>query len=108
MITFDFLEDVRLGNIWLPKATDCRGYTCVTPPTKAMLAEYNSEALRDMISQPENQKRPRAWKDSVRSLANKLLIHLPDKHFQMMLLKHVCPEHEIFGKNYVRPRIKKR
>ena len=43
--TFEFCDMVRLRTIWLPKAEDCKGYTCVDKPTKFELAQFNSTAL---------------------------------------------------------------
>ena len=36
--TFEFCDMVRLKTLWLPKAEDCKGYTCVDKPTKFELA----------------------------------------------------------------------
>ena len=46
IITRIFMDAIRTKKIWLPKAEDCCGYTCVTPPSKLVLADYNAKALR--------------------------------------------------------------
>ena len=46
MVTKDFLDEVRTKKVWLPKADECRGYTCVQKPTKLVLAKYTADALR--------------------------------------------------------------
>ena len=71
---------VRLKTLWLPKAGDCKGYTCVTPPTKAELAQYNAKALRESANNA-GQDIPRWQRDAVHELANRILERPPDKHF---------------------------
>ena len=57
IVTFDFLDSVRVGLIWLPKTDECVGkyqdkfdefllaYSCPSPPSKEVLAGYISEAI---------------------------------------------------------------
>ena len=42
IITTEFMDGVRAKSIWLPKAEECIGYTCVSPPSKIVLANYNA------------------------------------------------------------------
>ena len=105
MVTFEFLDQVRSQDIWLPKADDCRCYTCVTPPTKLQLADIVSRLLQAKAN--TDKSIPRWQKEPIRNLATRILNSPPQKEFQLFLIKHLCPDHEIFHKSYVRPVPKK-
>ena len=64
IVTFDFLDSVRVGLIWLPKTHECVGkyldklnellvylaYSCPSPPSKEILAGYISEAIQEGLA----------------------------------------------------------
>ena len=99
---------VRKRELWMPKAADCCGYSCVTPPTKQVLAEYNCKALNNHANNADPKTVTREQKEAVRELARRIMYVPPDRGFQLMLLKHVDSTHFVFDKNYVRPKIQKK
>lgn len=105
LVTFDFLDKIRSQEIWCPKAEDCTYYTCVTPPTKLELAGILNKLLQSKAN--TDKSIPRWQKDPIRNLAARILNSPPQKEFQLLLIKHLAPKHEIFHKSYVKPVNKK-
>ena len=107
MITKPFLDEVRTKKVWLPKADECMGYTCVQKPTKLVLSKYLADALKREAQNADPKQATREERDAVLLLATRILENPPDAHFQLTILKKVEPDHFVFAKNYVRPRIKR-
>ena len=36
--SFEFLDQVRTGNAWLPATKECKMYSCLQPPNRPVLA----------------------------------------------------------------------
>ena len=50
---------------------------------------------------------PQATRDAIRKLMVAILEKPPNKGFQLTLLKHVCHDHFVFSKGYVKPKPQK-
>ena len=48
--SFDFLDGVRTGENWLPKAKDCTMYSCLCPPPKDELSQIVADGIMQNIS----------------------------------------------------------
>ena len=83
-MTIDYMENVRLGYVWVPKHEQVRKRPCPTPPLKRVIYEVISNA------------------------ANEFSVDLGfrDEHdvgvdYLLDILSTICPDHEFFHKSYV-------
>ena len=78
-------------------------FSVVDQPTKLQLAGFLNEAIRAKLA-TQLASQPKKWRDSVTALAERIVQNPPSKQYQLILLRHIAPHHEIFAKNYVKPK----
>ena len=104
IVTYEFLEKVKDGMIWLPRSNECFMYSCPSQPNKEVLAQYIYDAINTFLQNADPAAVPREKKDAIRALAEAVQAQPPDKHWQLLVLNHIDPSHMVFQKGYVKPK----
>ena len=47
---------------------------------------------------------PKEKKEAIRALAEAVMAQPPEKHWQLLVLNHIDPNHAVFQKGYVKPK----
>ena len=97
-MTWQFMEEVRTQQAFLPKMADVKMVNVPSPPTQKQLVKIVIEEVEKSIQGGDQEFKQRCEKT-----IDRMKKYTPDKEFLLGMLKLVSPNHEIFNKNYTRP-----
>ena len=100
-LSWTFMEGVRQGDYWLPKTSEIRYFDVVDPPTRPDLAAMVVENMQAIINDPNGDEKLRA---RMAKTCDRMKRVPPNAKFMLCLLGTLNPGHEVFGKDYQRPR----
>ena len=83
-------------------------YACPSQPDKDTLAQYIYHAISNFLQNCDPTKVTPEKKEAIRLLSEHIMDNPPNAHFQLTLLNHIDPKHEVFQKGYVKPKFVKK
>ena len=100
IVTREFMQGIVDGRYWCLRSADITTYrVCAEPPNKKDLGEMLYFLMCSVHPDEESVRL------SFRSTAELIRKNPPTITWQILVICTINPHHEIFGKNYLRPRI---
>ena len=103
MMSQQFIWGVIERKYWLPEASSIKVRVCADPPSKLQVLKILDSLLEASIE--NNRSWDMALKKSVKRTKRRIKKYPPSTWWMILLISTINPDHEIFSKDYTKPRV---